>query len=119
MKLLSVSGRRRAERDTYGIGRVVCPLRGGDMWERETDYVDDGRKEKKFKTTAILIFFIYFFICLFLLLSLFCVLLARVKTDGAMGQWGNGRKNMKKWGFLQTPFIKKITYEYTKNVLVQ
>ena len=63
MKLLSVSGRRRAERDTYGIGRVVCPLRRGgvDMWVRARDYVDDGRLEKKFKRTAILIFFFFFF----------------------------------------------------------
>lgn len=65
------------------------PFEGGeDMWERETDYVDDGRKEKKFKTTAILIFFLFFFYLLVSpSLSLFCVLLARVKTDGAMGQW--------------------------------
>lgn len=62
---------------------------GGDMWKRETDYVDDGRKEKNSRPRLFLFFF-YFFICLFLLLSLFCVLLARVKTDGAMGQWGNG-----------------------------
>lgn len=77
---------------------------GGRHVERERGIVlMMEEKEKNFKTTAILIFFFFFF--LFLLLPLFCVLLVRAKR---MGQGGNGRKNMKKWGFLQTPFIKKI-----------